>query len=104
MRIDPGLLREGALRHRTPPLKVLHVFDHSIPYFSGYTFRSGYILANQRKLGFEPVVLTSCKHEKQAALLETLNGQVYYRTAPFANRLSRKAYNTAYSSGHNSII
>lgn len=70
-------------------MKVLHVFDHSIPYFSGYTFRSGYILDNQRKLGFEPVVLTSLKHKMQGALKETLNGQIFYRTPPFENAVSR---------------
>ena len=31
-------------------MKILHIFDHSVPYFSGYTFRSGYILEHQRGL------------------------------------------------------
>jgi PEP-CTERM/exosortase A-associated glycosyltransferase len=73
-------------------MKILHVFDHSIPYFSGYTFRSGYILANQRKMGFEPMVLTSLKHQKQEAQKEILDGQVYYRTPALRNPLARSAF------------
>jgi len=72
-------------------MKVLHLFDHSVPYFSGYTFRSGYILSNQRKLGFEPVVLTSLKHQKQDELVETIDGQKFYRTAPFENPVCQAA-------------
>jgi hypothetical protein len=32
-------------------MKILHVFDHTLPLHSGYTFRSAAILRNQRKLG-----------------------------------------------------
>ena len=31
-------------------LRILHVFDHSLPLHSGYTFRSANILREQRKL------------------------------------------------------
>ena len=33
-------------------MKILHVFDHTLPLHSGYTFRSAAILRNQRKMGF----------------------------------------------------
>lgn len=75
-------------------MRVLHIFDHSVPYFSGYTFRSGYILANQRKLGFDPIVLTTLKHEKQNGLCETIDGQVFYRTPGFENPISKSAFRT----------
>ena len=32
-------------------IKVLHIFEHSIPLHSGYTFRTAAILREQRKLG-----------------------------------------------------
>ena len=34
-------------------MRVLHVFDHSIPLQSGYTFRSLSLLTEQRRLGWE---------------------------------------------------
>ncbi len=44
-------------------MRVLHVLDHYLPFHSGYTFRSGNILAQQRAFGWDPVVLTSPKHD-----------------------------------------
>ena len=73
-------------------MKILHIFDHSVPYFSGYTFRSGYILSNQRKQGFTPLVLTSLKQERQQALKETLDGQDYYRTPHFENPVTKMIF------------
>ncbi|MFH2002366.1 MAG: TIGR04063 family PEP-CTERM/XrtA system glycosyltransferase [Planctomycetota bacterium] len=88
---------EKSTRTRTDkPLTVLHVFDHSVPYFSGYTFRSGYILSNQRKMGLNPIVLTTLKHRKQQSLYEEVDGQHYYRTPFFKNPLARAAYNVAF--------
>lgn len=59
--------------------KILHVLDHSLPYFSGYSFRSDYIIRSQRKLGLEPVVLTSPKHEEFSNEIERIDGVDYYR-------------------------
>lgn len=42
-------------------LRILHVFDHSLPLHSGYTFRSANILRQQRKLGWETFHVTSPK-------------------------------------------
>jgi len=60
-------------------MKILHVLDHSLPYFSGYTFRSRAILENQVAHGFEVVALTSPKHEKISSMKETISGIPYYR-------------------------
>ncbi len=63
-------------------MKILHVFDHSIPLQSGYTFRSRAILREQRKRGWETVHVTSGKHGAFSAPLETVDGLSFYRTAP----------------------
>ena len=67
-----------------PPLKVLHILDHSVPLHSGYACRSHGILRAQLKRGWLPVALTSPKH---AAVRkgypqkdETIDGVRYYRT------------------------
>ena len=43
-------------------MKILHVFDHSIPLHSGYTFRSRAIVNTQRELGWQTAHVTSAKH------------------------------------------
>ena len=60
-------------------MKILHVLDHSLPYFSGYSFRSDYILRAQRQLGWRPVVVTSPKHEDFQDECETVDGIDYHR-------------------------
>jgi len=40
-------------------MKILHVFDHSLPLHSGYTFRSAALIRGQRALGFETLHVTS---------------------------------------------
>jgi PEP-CTERM/exosortase A-associated glycosyltransferase len=61
-------------------MKILHLFDHSIPLHSGYTFRSRAILQQQANMGFQTCHLTSpkqgdCQHDK-----ETVDGLTFYRT------------------------
>ena len=63
-------------------MRILHVFDHSIPLQSGYTFRSRAILREQRQRGWETVHVTSAKHGAFAAALETVDGLPFYRTSP----------------------
>ncbi len=64
--------------------KILHILDHSLPLHSGYTFRSQNLFKAQKKMGFDPVILTSPKHEeslkKKAPLKEDIDGFTYYRT------------------------
>ncbi|RMG30831.1 MAG: glycosyltransferase, exosortase A system-associated [Gammaproteobacteria bacterium] len=47
-------------------MKILHLFDHSLPLHSGYTFRSRAILREQRARGWETVHVTSAKHNRAA--------------------------------------
>lgn len=61
-------------------MKILHVLDHSLPYFSGYSFRSNYILRAQRQLGLQPFAVTSPKHEQFTDEIETIDGVEHHRT------------------------
>ncbi len=67
-------------------MKVLHVFDHTIPLHSGYTFRSLALLSGQRALGWETFHLSSPKHsaglgdKADGALEDTVDGWHFYRT------------------------
>jgi glycogen synthase len=60
-------------------MKVLHVLDHSLPYFSGYSFRSDYIIRAQKSLGLDPVVVTSPKHEDFTSEREEIDDIEFYR-------------------------
>jgi PEP-CTERM/exosortase A-associated glycosyltransferase len=60
-------------------MRVLHVLDHSLPYFSGYSFRSSYIINMQRELGLAPFVITSPKHEEFSQSCEVMNEIEYHR-------------------------
>lgn len=62
-------------------LKVLHVFDHSIPLHSGYTFRSRAILREQRALGITTCHVTSPKQGTTRLPEETIEGLIFYRSA-----------------------
>lgn len=61
-------------------LRILHVFDHSLPLHSGYTFRSANILRGQRRLGWETFHLTSPKQLNAQGLEEEADGLRFYRT------------------------
>jgi glycogen(starch) synthase len=60
-------------------MKILHILDHYKPHFSGYVFRTSYILKHQRELGLTPVLLTSPKHGKADRLVEDIDGMRVYR-------------------------
>lgn len=62
-------------------MRILHVLDHSLPYFSGYSFRSASILRAQQRLGWQPFAVTSPKHENFSNEVETINGIKYHRTS-----------------------
>jgi len=70
-------------------MRILHVFDHSIPLHSGYTFRSYQILREQRALGFDTLHVTSMKHLNPESDKETVEELEFYRTTRF-NRLFSK--------------
>lgn len=61
-------------------LRILHVFDHSLPLHSGYTFRSANILRGQRRLGWETFHLTSPKQGKAEREEETVDDLHFFRT------------------------
>ncbi len=68
-------------------MTILHILDHSVPLFSGYSFRSRSIVQFQKRLGMRPVVLTSPKHESDRDEVETIDGFLYYRTGRTLRRL-----------------
>jgi PEP-CTERM/exosortase A-associated glycosyltransferase len=61
-------------------MKILHIFDHSVPLHSGYTFRSLSILKAQMARGWETVHLTSPKQGPTNLLVEDIEGLRFYRT------------------------
>ena len=70
-------------------MRILHVFDHSLPLHSGYTFRSANILREQRKLGWETFHLTSPKQLNCTVDEEDADGLHFYRTPQPDGLLSR---------------
>ncbi|GHF99351.1 TIGR04063 family PEP-CTERM/XrtA system glycosyltransferase [Thalassotalea marina] len=70
-------------------MKVLHVFDHSIPLHSGYTFRSRSILKQQHALGIETCHVTSPKHGNDEKEIEEVDGLTFYRSAPPSGLMSK---------------
>jgi glycogen(starch) synthase len=71
-------------------LRILHVFDHSLPLHSGYTFRSANILREQARLGWQTFHLTSPKQVDCKVTEEDADGLHFYRTpqpAGLAGRL-----------------
>ena len=61
-------------------MKILHVFDHTLPLHSGYTFRSAAILRNQRKMGWDTYHLSGPKQIDCSVLEEDADGLHFYRT------------------------
>jgi len=66
------------------PLKILHVLDHTAPLQSGYVFRTQSIFREQVKRGWQPVALSSPKHEASSKdpwqETQKIAGIRYYRT------------------------
>ncbi len=63
-------------------MRILHIFDHSVPLHSGYSFRSLSILRQQRARGWETYQLTSPKHVLESPPVEFVDGFEFYRTPP----------------------
>ena len=61
-------------------MKILHVFDHTLPLHSGYTFRSAAILRNQRKMGWDTYHLSGPKQINCDVVEEDADGLHFYRT------------------------
>lgn len=69
-------------------MKVLHLFDHSLPIQDGYAYRSWNILAGQRAMGIETAQITSSK-QGPGAPVEAAGGFDFLRTPPADNLLGR---------------
>ncbi|MBI1391210.1 MAG: glycosyltransferase, exosortase A system-associated [Alphaproteobacteria bacterium] len=61
-------------------MRVLHVFDHSVPHQSGYAVRSLAIMAAQERMGWTVAAVTSPRHGSADAAEETINDRVFART------------------------
>ena len=61
-------------------MKILHVFDHTLPLHSGYTFRSAAILRNQRALGWQTEHLSGPKQVNCQVSEDEADGLHFYRT------------------------
>jgi PEP-CTERM/exosortase A-associated glycosyltransferase len=61
-------------------MKVLHVFDHSLPLQSGYVTRSLGIIRSQRARGWQTIHVTTPRHPAASAFCETVDGLEFYRT------------------------
>lgn len=61
-------------------MRILHLFDHSIPLHSGYAFRSLQIIKQQRALGWETFHVTSAKHQPSAAAVERVGDMEFHRS------------------------
>jgi PEP-CTERM/exosortase A-associated glycosyltransferase len=70
-------------------MRILHVFDHTLPLHSGYTFRSAAILRNQRKLGWETVHLSGPKQLNCSVMEEDADGLHFHRTPRPTGLLAR---------------
>lgn len=64
-----------------PPLKILHILDHSIPLHSGYAFRTLALLKEQRGFGWNTLHLTTPKQGKTMVEEEVVDGWTFHRTA-----------------------
>jgi PEP-CTERM/exosortase A-associated glycosyltransferase len=68
-------------------VKVVHVLDHSLPLGSGYSYRSRSIVQFQRRLGLDPVVITSPKQGSAQDGREVIEGVPHFRTGGRPGRL-----------------
>lgn len=62
-------------------MRVLHVLHHSLPFLSGYSIRSGYLINLQRTdNGLQTFVVTSGQHPNGDSAREHIDGTDYRRT------------------------
>ncbi|RIK91888.1 MAG: glycosyltransferase, exosortase A system-associated [Proteobacteria bacterium] len=61
-------------------MRILHLFDHSLPLHSGYTFRSFGIITEQRRRGWQTVHVTTPRHIRPGPPMEEVEGLRFYRT------------------------
>ena len=61
-------------------MRILHVFDHSLPLQSGYVYRSLGLLRAQRARGWTPIAITSPKQGPSDAPCEVFDGLPFHRS------------------------
>jgi PEP-CTERM/exosortase A-associated glycosyltransferase len=61
-------------------MRVLHVLHHSLPFLSGYSIRSSYIVNLQHSSGVRTAVVTSGQHPNGDSEREQIDGTEYRRT------------------------
>jgi PEP-CTERM/exosortase A-associated glycosyltransferase len=62
-------------------VKILHVFDHSLPLQDGYSSRSWAILQQQLKRGWAVFPVTGPRQNSERSGEESVSGLTFYRTA-----------------------
>ena len=70
-------------------MRILHVFDHTLPLHSGYTFRSAAILNAQRARGWQTFHLSSPRQRSLDPLSERVDGFEFFRTPGVSPALAR---------------
>lgn len=70
-------------------MKILHVFDHSLPLQDGYSSRSWAILSEQRRRGWEVFPLTGPRQGSKEDGEETVQGLRFFRTQDRASLWGR---------------
>ncbi|MEO1014002.1 MAG: TIGR04063 family PEP-CTERM/XrtA system glycosyltransferase [Pseudomonadota bacterium] len=68
-------------------MRILHVFDHSVPHQSGYAVRSLAIMAAQERRGWTVAALTSPRHGPSAEEEETVEGRSFSRASAQATSI-----------------
>ena len=61
-------------------MRILHVFDHSLPLQSGYVSRSLGILRAQRARGWETIHVTTPRHHVSGATSDVIDGFAFHRS------------------------
>lgn len=74
---------------RSAPLRVLHIFDQSLPILSGYTVRSAAIIREQRRRGAYTAHLTSPKHPADGPSPQQIGDLTFHRTPPLQGPIAR---------------
>jgi len=80
-RQSPSDLKNDAV---SKPLRIAHIFDHSLPLHSGYSFRSLALLEGQRRLGWDTFHMTTPRQGNALADTEQVGALDFHRAAPIS--------------------
>ena len=72
-------------------LRILHVLDHSQPLLSGYSVRSHSLIVAQKRIGFDPEVLTGPLHQlEDSAVSGAVIDGIEYRRTPLRGKFAER--------------